>query len=449
MSNAIAWVFALSVAYASAVHAVAQTEGEQFGQFELVQMIEQTPDDPAAAIRVTGSVITDLDLDGRPELVIASGTFQGTDVRVGIYSADANGTFKWRAPWYTPDVEGASIGNIAAGDIDQDGDPDLVVSFFYSAVPPAAPERRALWILRNEISTGAGFVSEYVNGVPPSVNGVRVFNAEAKIVDLDQDGWPDYVAAPNNGPPRVAWGGPEGTYTLPQVLSGIDPSGFSFGFHFECADLDGDGLLDLIFGGKHLSYIHNALVRQVAPREFVAHNPFDFGVYGRATRFFLLDLDRDGDVDVAPFDRHWFPRLNVNNRDGNFDILFTGSGSIFVPISDTSLMPEYETGLLTYSGDADLADFDLDGNVDFLLAGVPSRFNPTCAVIYNNGLEVSGSWTSTTLVDDEVTFISGAHAVDVDGDRATDIVLVEGDWIEDDVSRRIVIYRNLTPYPCP
>ena len=124
--------------------------------------------------------------------------FQATHFDSGVLVNDGKGKFAWRPlPRY---VQASPGYGICATDFDADGDVDtyLVQNLFTREAETGLWDGGIGVMLRND---GAGDLQV----VQPSETGL-VVAGDAKgmtVADIDDDGWPDIVAAQNNGKIRV------------------------------------------------------------------------------------------------------------------------------------------------------------------------------------------------------------------------------------------------------
>ena len=165
----------------------------------------------------------------------------------------------------------ADPSDLAWVDYDDDGDLDILV---------ANSQRNNIRLFRQ--SAPGEFNGSYVTLIPPGTleNPQRI-----AVGDLDDDGHPD-VAATSDGQVSVVWGRRGGFVTEPThlVVPSFLPQSVA------TADVDGDGLLDLVVGGSALIVFEQEQGRRFRVQE-VRQSPH-FNVQA-------LDVDRDGQLDLA------------------------------------------------------------------------------------------------------------------------------------------------------
>jgi hypothetical protein len=183
-----------------------------------------------------------------------------------------------QTPWSLSAISPATQNEaLSAGDIDRDGDLDLLLG--------------TKW-LRND---GSSFTALTLNPTPAVPDRNR-------LVDVNGDGRLDAVIGfeANSALERVAWyeqpASPTGIWIEHVVAPIVSPMSLDAG------DLDNDGDIDLVAGE------HN-LVDSYAARAFVFENADGRGLLWRAHLIYhgdehhdgtqLFDLDRDGDLDVV------------------------------------------------------------------------------------------------------------------------------------------------------
>jgi len=191
----------------------------------------------------TVAVADDFDGDGATDLFTAGGRREIRHNREGIL-----------VPVVIPTLaaEGSAVSAAASGDVDGDGDPDLLLGV----------RGGALWLLQNESAPGSlRFAAPRTFPDLPATSGP----VSVALVDLDNDGRLDIAAAQRGRggtayAPLLARGRGDGTFVaVPHTVSGVEPVS-SRAMCLWALDLDRDGDLDLVsFNGESYSS-KNALI---------------------------------------------------------------------------------------------------------------------------------------------------------------------------------------------
>jgi len=294
--------------------------------------------DAVASTTFTGiylgtSEFGDVDGDGDADLVLMgygdSGTFSG------MYLNDGNGVFTLTASSFPP-LNGSDI---AFSDIDGDTDMDIVMA-------------------GNDPMTG-GTTKLYLN------DGAGVFTLDIASVfsdfgsawlgfnDVDADGDEDLVitgSVPGLGGNTFLYSN-DGNGLFTQVagtpFSGVYNGCISF------ADLDGDADDDLVVTGASTAKLYQNDGNGVF--ESIATSPFNGLSYG-AVEF--ADVDNDGDQDVI---------MNGQGPSGFFSYLYLNDGNGGYTIDSLNNFPGVANAA------ADFADIDNDGDDDLMISGYSSN----------------------------------------------------------------------------
>lgn len=301
----------------------------------------------------TDAVFLDADGDGDLDLAVTVG-YGGADRNDRLYLNDGTGRFTV-APWSRWPTDFADSSSVAAADVDDDGDIDLVVGRNSDSF--GALLRDQLW--RND---GGGNFALDPLGLPAITNRTNTL----AFADVDGDGDLDLVV-----------GGGDGHYTpLPLRLYRNDGGSFvdatatwlavppTVAGTLAVGDLDGDGLPDLAVAtgaGQLRQFPMRALVLwNCAGQGFVDLTPSRLPTAFQYQHMLLptADVDGDGDLDVL---MPWGSILNVA---GSRPRLLRNDGlGRFTDASATHLPPD---GFNVR--DAVFADVDGDGDLDLVLA---------------------------------------------------------------------------------
>lgn len=290
-----------------------------------------------------------------------------------------------------PDLIDVYGGSFASGDIDNDGDLDLLVSGL-------APNRQTRLYTNN----GSGEFTEVADTPFPNASEtVSIFEDLDDDGDLDlffsgagsgvegfvhiylNDGTGNFILQPNNGLPLYR------------------DSGAKLG------DLDGDGDADLLICVKDLEGNFIADVHMnIGNGNFMASGntditPVQFG------KIAFLDAENDGDLDVIitgeQEDETSLTALYLNDGDGSFT---QDSNSSFVQMT---------------AADVDAVDTDNDGDMDLLLSGSTDAFEVMTVLYINDG---NGGFTALENTGIQNTFAGTNCTADLDNDGDQDLLIV-------------------------
>ena len=286
-------------------------------------------------------VVTDVNGDGKPDLVVANADDQTVSVRF----ADPA-----RPGYFLPAVVLATPGrtplDVAVGDLDGDGKMDIVVA--------ASGANSVLVFTQAATGTFNPPVAYAVGGDPQAVT----------VADLDGNGFADMAVATTANTVSVLLQTSAGVFA-PAVdyATGVQPVAI------KAADLNGDGKLDLLtanFGASVSPGTQGlSVLIQGAPGTFAA--PVHYTTAYRAVALAVGDLNGDGKPDVA---------VACEGLPGD-----PGAVSVFLQDPATAgalLTPTNYTGVYGPMGVA-IADMDGDGKPDLVLADgdIVVRLNTT------------------------------------------------------------------------
>ncbi|OUJ75788.1 FG-GAP-like repeat-containing protein [Hymenobacter crusticola] len=313
---------------------------------------------PAGA---TSTAVGDIDGDGDLDLVAPVSSIPD---RVSVRLNDGSGSFSGSQEV----AVGSAASSVALGDVDGDGDLDLVTGNASTASV--------------RLNNGSGV---FAGGQEVTINGT---GSKASLGDMDGDGDLDLVASDgvhfNNG---------SGTFSGQNIVANSITS-------LALGDVDSDGDLDVVsvlYGTTGLASIAVSVQLNNGAGGLSAGQVLPEGT-GTYTDIALGDVDGDGDVDVltiAGFSRAVSVRLN------------NGSGTF----GDSQ-----QVTLASQPQDIEVSDVDGDGDLDLLA----SPFNgTTVSVRLNNGMGLFGN-------GQELIFASALQSLttgDVNGDGAPDLIV--------------------------
>lgn len=296
---------------------------------------------------------SDYDSDGDPDLISTGLIFTETDTAAAtiVYRND-KGSFSVDRSINLP---GVLLGQVVPGDYDADGDPDLLFTGAQSAVPPFEPITE---LYRND------------NGVFRRANAAfePLHRSSAAWGDYDADGDLDLIVMGDRG---------EGTFftaiyrndggdrfAMVQKLPGLAYGSASW------ADFEGDGDLDLLVCGTRLGPALLSGVSRIYRNDAGFFVPLsierDIAQLGFAQSSWA-DFDGDGDSDIVlvgaetPYS---LPRLiTYRNEGGRFATETVLEGLFFSSV--------------------DVADYNLDGDLDIVVIGQTLDGQPRSLVFLN------------------------------------------------------------------
>lgn len=334
--------------------------------------------------RPDGVAFGDFNGDGLSDMAVSS----ANPNKVAIFRNLGGGTFG--APDLVETGAGTGADDLAAADVDGDGDTDLVVTLHNAA---------AVRVLLNGGSGAFSLGASVAVGANPISIAAGDFNG---------DGRPDLATAnrdANSVSVLLNQGG--GAFSSASIGVNLDPRGVAAG------DFDGDGDLDIVASNhdsRNLTVLWNS-----GSGTFMRGPDLSVGSSVRPESVVAGDLDRDGDGDIV---------VAVNGNGQNFIAVFTGSaGSFSGPLF-------YGTGGAN-PAHLTLGDFDCDGDMDVAVANETSN---ALAVMANNGAGAFGAPTllATGSQPEDVA------AADLDGDTDLEI------GIANQGSNTVSVYKNET-----
>ena len=340
---------------------------------------------------ISTPVIVDLNRDGALDLIVGN---ENGNIR--YYENNGSNSFTQQTgsnnPFNSISVEDSAAPDLE--DVDRDGDLDLI------------------------IGTENGRMVYYVNDGANHFQLLNPFsdidvgdNSAPQLVDVDGDGDLDLISGAKNGTIIYYQRQTNGSY-IQQTGSNHPFAGVDVGDDSapQLVDVDGDDDLDLIIGEFNGTIIY---YRQEANDYFQqtgSNNPFDGIDVGRESAPQLVDVDKDGDLDLIIGESGGTIIYYQRQADGSY-VQQTESNNPFDGI-------EVGDG---FNSTPQLVDVDGDGDLD-LISGDFGRNR-----IYYYQQQANGSYVQQTGNNNpfdgiEVGDESTPQLVDVDGDGDLDLI---------------------------
>ncbi len=352
---------------------------------------------PFEGVNIGDVEYADVDNDGDNDVFITGVNASGTYISK-LYTNNGTGSF----------VEALGInfipviaGSAAFGDVDNDNDPDLMLSGFTNVGRTT----------RMYLNDGAGNFSEDL------VNSFDGFShGSTEFFDIDSDGDLDVLftginSSMNDDDTKLYLNDGTGVFTLQTgaPFEGVDMSDIAIG------DVDADNDLDVIITGhSDITGSQVKLYLNDGAGVFALDNTQSFTIMsGGAVE--LTDVDGDNDLDLIACGGSVntptygpFLQLYLNDGSGNYTLV---PGAPFPGLNG-----------LIYS-EIKVADFDKDNDIDVLFSGdtIPSSSSdsPITMLFENDG---SGNFSEITTPFADV-MSPGNEFFDIDGDNDEDLII--------------------------
>ena len=327
----------------------------------------------------------DLDGDGKSDLVVANGDSN----TVTIYHNNSTpGTISFsEVASFSMGATGYPIG-VAAGDLDGDGKPEIVISNYYT---------QTLQFLLNA-STPGHIVMDSVLSVP---SGNYILGAS--IADLNGDGKPEVVVACQGSNLLSVYTNSSslGHISFSNESTILAPSGAS-PFRVLVADLDGDGKPDLAAANTYTGTVSAYLNTTPTGGTISFSADVDFTTGNFPEGLAIADIDGDGKPDM----------IVANNNDNTLSLFHNTS-----TVGSLSFAPQLTVNSGYAAYDLVVADFDGDGHPDI---AVVDQYSNTVSVHRNI------STPGTIAISANVDYTTGnipysITTADFDGDGKPDI----------------------------
>ena len=330
--------------------------------------------DPVVGSTPRGLTTGDIDGDGDLDLVTTEYNNGSVNVRLnngqGIFSGGSN------------PIVGTYPSSVILGDVDGDGDLDLLVTI------------QNLTSVRLMLNDGLGVFSG--GNLTPAGSGPR----SVALGDMDGDGDLDLLTAnfgisnPMGTTVSLRFNTGSGVFTNGyDITVGAEPSSVVVG------DMDGDGDLDILAANSRSNTVS---VRINGGSGNFASGSGTGGVSVGTTPYSMAVGDADGDGDLDLFTANYGSN-NVSVRLNNGRGVFSGGSNVAVGNDPLSVA---------------VGDVDGDGDLDLLAGNIN-----TVSVLVNNGLGVFSSGSNAAVGNGT----TGLAVGDVDGDGDLDLLAAIND----------------------
>jgi hypothetical protein len=365
------------------------------------QFVDQTSTRfPVQSEYTNQCTFVDIEGDGDKDIVFANGqgySALGALLKPRIYVNNGAGVFADQTDARAAGITGCFRG-VEAGDVDRDGDWDLLLAQDFN--------RRPLLLVNN----GAGVFADQTTTRLPNI---AMGSARGQFGDVDNDGDLDIVLCNSGanrfsttGRPRLFINGGTGVFTDAPTAQ-FPTTALAEQMDCVLGDVDNDLDLDLHVGTRASGANSSQLWINNGAGAFTKLTPFvtDASCYS----YDFGDMDGDGDLDL----------IGVNAGASNTELLLRNSS---LGTTWTNVSSQISPNPTVDDNDSRFIDYDNDGDLDLLVAalGGPDR-------IYRNS--GTGVFTQvTTGVLPSVTDSSlDVKVGDLTGDGKPDIVTAQGE----------------------
>jgi MYXO-CTERM domain-containing protein len=276
--------------------------------------------------RVRQIAVGDVDGDGRPDIYVPQGYGKQADGIQDAFFINHGGdppVFVDESATRLPITSRA--GAVRFGDVDGDGALDLVITDWGDS-PPSSPGTAHVYL-----NDGTGHFTEKVGAIPMDTSAQGTGPIDVDFVDVDGDFDLDLVFASRQGNSLLFLNDGSGNFT--NVPLPGQPGPYVYGP--DACDVDGDGDLDLWLDNGGAGHTTQLLINdgtgtftdETAQR--VSGNPP--GADDNAVR--CVDIDGDGDFDAVIASLSDNERILLNDGTGHFTLI----QGAFPKVSDSTL----------------------------------------------------------------------------------------------------------------
>lgn len=349
----------------------------------------------------------DLDGDGDTDVLATSGEANGT---VAWWSNPGDATIVNPIAWSRTTLSGGLQlpSSVVTGDLDGDGDPDVIVT--------AALGDVAFWL--NPGGAAAGNPAQWQR---VTVDGSLTGATDAFVADVDGDGLPDLMACESlTG--KIAWYRNPGGATIvnpaawTKTIIGNGLTSVNGAAGIRAHDFDGDGDPDIVSAGTNTArmFRNPGGARTINPAQWLVTSFSGSFVGSSSVKLGDVNLDGNMDLIVALTGQNYV--LWLENPDGPDDT----RGSSATQWTRRQL----DSLTVTFAGgvtDVSPGDLDADGDLDIAVA--PAALTRMDWLDSPGGGTIVNpiAWTQRTI-DSSLASPAAVHVADLDGDGAPDVV---------------------------
>jgi hypothetical protein len=257
--------------------------------------------------------VRDINNDSIPDIIVGT-TYQ---TQSQLYLGTGNGTFKKVTSTHFPKIQ-ASIGDLELGDVDDDGDLDIVLSDWgEGSNMNNSGGRTMLWL-----NDGKGYFTDATQNKMPNI--LIQFSWDLEFIDFDNDFDLDIAISCKRCPTsRIFVNDGNGVFTDKRLLPA-----YTNNYDFETLDINNDGFLDLItindgeiVSGETFSRREHIFLNQEGKR-FIDATEMLWGdsenIGEDDNNIVFLDFDSDNDPDFLISSLTGEDRLQINDGTGKF-----------------------------------------------------------------------------------------------------------------------------------
>ncbi len=328
-----------------------------------------------------GQAVGDIDGDGKPDIIIITDgvsvtVFKNTSTSGTLDASSFTSSFT-----YTIGGGNVVLTDIAVGDLDGDGKPDLAVTDQWT-------QNRVL-VFKNTSSIGIISFSANVD-FPTGVGPGKI-----AIADLDGDLKPELIVANNGG--VNAEGSTISIFKNTSIAGTIDANSFAAKIDFNSGrypsglaigDLDGDNKIDIAvtnYGSSSVSVLKNKITNSIINPDSFAPK-VDFTTGNGPNGVAMGDLDGDGKLDLAVANANF-----IVGGDLTRTISVLRNTSTMGEISASSFAPKVDYSVGTNPMSIVIADFDGDSKPDL---AVTNNNSNTISVLWHRNEQTITGFTS-------------------------------------------------------